>query len=125
MCSSAPAPRDPASFLATAFSFNMYCMKIVTRARAQSSGACINQHRLQPLLLRRDTMKPKAAPAVRVQQNEPIRLFAHTVCLELPLERPVAMFMRDSTSVYAVTQLHDSLPYSPMRKYVLWVNSFK
>jgi hypothetical protein len=99
LCYSAPAPRDPASFLATAFSFNWLGIKIVTRARAQSSGACFNPHRLQLLPLRRVYMKPNAAPAVRVQQNEPTRLCAHTVCLELPLERPVARCMRDLMSV--------------------------
>jgi hypothetical protein len=82
-----------------AFSFNGYCIKIVTRARAQSSGASFNPHWLQLLPLRRVYIKPKAAPAVRVHQNEPTRLCEHTVCLELLLERPVARCMRNLTSV--------------------------
>jgi hypothetical protein len=121
LCYSAPAPRDPASFLATAFSFNWLGIKIVTRARAQSSGACFNPHRLQLLPLRRVYMKPNAAPAVRVQQNEPTRLCAHTVCLELPLERPVARCMRDLTSVYssAVYDCTPSLSLAPSRNCTL------
>jgi hypothetical protein len=61
-------------------------IKIVTRARAQSSGACFNPHRLQLLPSRRDTMKPTESPAVCVQQNEHTQLFEHTACMALLLE---------------------------------------